>query len=145
MSLRRLHRRNGSARARGRVASSSVARPSPGVPTLVLLLGVVALATFVALRPFHSLLYYIWPFLGQIFLSLEILSISSYVLVGYFRSDRTSAEAALKYVIYGSAASAAMAYGFSLWFGAIVLMRMRTILADNKVEARLARMAREAA
>lgn len=33
--------------------------------------------------------------------------------------------------------------GFSLWFGAIVLMRMRAILAENKVEARLARMARE--
>ncbi len=35
--------------------------------------------------------------------------------------------------------------GFSLWFGAIVLMRMRSILAQNKVEARMARMAREAA
>lgn len=34
--------------------------------------------------------------------------------------------------------------GFSLWFGAIVLMRMRAILAQNKVEARLARRAREA-
>jgi heme exporter protein C len=34
--------------------------------------------------------------------------------------------------------------GFSLWFGAIVLMRMRGILAENKVEARLARRAREA-
>ena len=33
--------------------------------------------------------------------------------------------------------------GFSLWFGAIVLLRMRTILAHNKVEARMARMARE--
>lgn len=33
--------------------------------------------------------------------------------------------------------------GFSLWFGAIVLMRMRAILAQTKVEARMARMARE--
>jgi heme exporter protein C len=32
--------------------------------------------------------------------------------------------------------------GFSLWFGAIVLMRMRAILAQNKVEARMQRMAR---
>ena len=31
--------------------------------------------------------------------------------------------------------------GFSLLFGAIVLMRMRTALARNKVEARLRRMA----
>ena len=32
--------------------------------------------------------------------------------------------------------------GFSLWFGAIVLMRMRAILAQNKVEARMQRLAR---
>ncbi len=31
--------------------------------------------------------------------------------------------------------------GFSLWFGAIVLMRMRAMLARQKVEARLRRMA----
>jgi heme exporter protein C len=33
------------------------------------------------------------------------------------------------------------ALGFALLFGAIVLMRMRTILALNKVEARLRRKA----
>jgi heme exporter protein C len=33
------------------------------------------------------------------------------------------------------------ALGFTLLFGAIVLMRMRTELARNKVEARLRRMA----
>lgn len=32
--------------------------------------------------------------------------------------------------------------GFSLWFGAIVLLRMRAILARNKVEARMRRLAR---
>jgi len=31
--------------------------------------------------------------------------------------------------------------GFTLWFGAIVLMRMRAILAQAKVEARLSRLA----
>lgn len=35
--------------------------------------------------------------------------------------------------------------GFSLWFGAITLMRMRAILAQNKVEARMQRMARDSA
>ena len=33
--------------------------------------------------------------------------------------------------------------GFSFLFGAIVLMRMRGILAETKVEARLKRMAAE--
>jgi heme exporter protein C len=37
----------------------------------------------------------------------------------------------------------ASALGFSLLFGAVVLMRMRAELAKNKVEARLKRMARE--
>jgi heme exporter protein C len=33
--------------------------------------------------------------------------------------------------------------GFSFWFGAIVLMRMRAILAENLVEARMRRLARD--
>ena len=53
----------------------------------------------------------------MIFLSLELLSICSYILVGYVRRDRKGAEAALKYIIYGSVAAAMMAYGFSLWYG----------------------------
>lgn len=53
----------------------------------------------------------------MLFLSLEILSVCSYFLVGYIRTDRRGAEAALKYIIYGSVAAAIMAYGFSLWFG----------------------------
>lgn len=52
-----------------------------------------------------------------LFLSLEILSVCSYVLVGFFRTDRRGAEAALKYIIYGSIAAAIMGYGFSLWYG----------------------------
>ncbi|MBI4605516.1 MAG: NADH-quinone oxidoreductase subunit N, partial [Planctomycetes bacterium] len=53
----------------------------------------------------------------MLFLSLEILSVSSYVLVGYIRSDRKGAEAALKYIIYGSIAAAILGYGLSLWYG----------------------------
>ncbi len=53
----------------------------------------------------------------MIFLSLELLSVCSYILVGYLRRDQRGAEAALKYIIYGSVAAAMMAYGFSLWYG----------------------------
>src|SRR5262245_42629157 len=38
-----------------------------------LLLGILTLVTFVVLRPLHSLMYIIWPFLGEIFLTMEIL------------------------------------------------------------------------
>ncbi len=51
------------------------------------------------------------------FLSLEFVSIISYVLSGFTRGSRRSAEASLKYVIYGGVASGAMLYGMSLLYG----------------------------
>ncbi len=53
-----------------------------------------------------------------IYLSMEFLSITSYVLVGYLREDKKSGEAALKYFLYGATASAVMLYGMSLLYGA---------------------------
>jgi proton-translocating NADH-quinone oxidoreductase chain N len=53
----------------------------------------------------------------MIFLSLEFLSIGSYILVGYLRDDARSSEAALKYFLFGAMASAAMLYGMSLIYG----------------------------
>jgi len=43
-----------------------------------LVLALAALGTFIVLRPFHALFYLIWKFLGDLFLSVEIL-----VLVGF--------------------------------------------------------------
>ncbi len=51
------------------------------------------------------------------YLSLEFVSITSYVLTGYLRHNRRSGEAALKYLIYGGVASGAMIYGMSWIFG----------------------------
>lgn len=53
----------------------------------------------------------------MIFISIEFLSITSYVLTAFKRRDRKSAEAALKYVIYGAAASGVMLFGFSYLYG----------------------------
>lgn len=53
----------------------------------------------------------------MIYLSLELVSLMSYVLAGFRRRDRKSAEAALKYVIYGGAASGVMLFGLSLIYG----------------------------
>lgn len=52
------------------------------------------------------------------YLSIEFLSITSYVLTGYLRNDARSTEGAIKYFVYGAAASAVMLYGFSLLYGA---------------------------
>ncbi len=54
----------------------------------------------------------------MIYLAMEFLSITSYVLAGYFRNDRKSGEAAIKYFLYGATASAIMLYGMSLLYGA---------------------------
>ena len=49
-----------------------------------LLLSVAALLTFVILRPFHTLFYLIWPFLGQIFVTIEIIVGVGIFLVAVF-------------------------------------------------------------
>lgn len=52
----------------------------------------------------------------MVFIALELLSISSYVLAGYSFTKK-GAEGSLKYFLFGSAASAIMLYGFSILFG----------------------------
>ncbi len=53
-----------------------------------------------------------------IFLGLEVLSMSSYALAGLKRGDEKSGEAALKYFLLGSFASAFVVYGIALLYGA---------------------------
>src|SRR5947207_902711 len=53
-----------------------------------------------------------------VFLGLEILSIATYVLAGFRRSDVRSNESSLKYFILGSFASAFLLYGIALIYGA---------------------------
>lgn len=55
--------------------------------------------------------------LVTIFVSLETLSISSYLLTGYAKRDPRSNEAALKYLLIGAASSAIFLYGASLLYG----------------------------
>jgi NAD(P)H-quinone oxidoreductase subunit 2 len=55
--------------------------------------------------------------LVSIFISLETLSVSSYLLAGYMKRDARSSEAALKYLLVGSAAAAVFLYGASLLYG----------------------------
>ncbi len=62
-----------------------------------------------------------------IYLSLEFLSITSYILTGYLRQDVRSTEAAVKYFLYGAVASGVMLYGFSLLYGATGSVDLATI------------------
>ncbi|MEM1368095.1 MAG: NAD(P)H-quinone oxidoreductase subunit N [Cyanobacteria bacterium P01_H01_bin.15] len=55
--------------------------------------------------------------LVTVFVALETLSISSYLLTGYMKRDPRSNEAALKYLLIGASSSAIFLYGVSLLYG----------------------------
>ncbi len=48
---------------------------------------------------------------------LETVSVPSYILAGYYRANRKSGEAALKYVLYGAVSIGMMLFGFSFLYG----------------------------
>jgi NADH-quinone oxidoreductase subunit N len=53
----------------------------------------------------------------SIYLSVEMVSIASYLMVAYRSENGWSSEAGLKYVLFGAASSAIMLYGISLLYG----------------------------
>jgi NADH-quinone oxidoreductase subunit N len=53
----------------------------------------------------------------MMFLSMELVGLSAYVMSGYLKSDPRSSEAALKYLVYGAVSSGMLLYGFSLIYG----------------------------
>lgn len=53
----------------------------------------------------------------MVYLAMEFLSITSYILAGFMRDDKRSIEAGVKYFVYGAVASGVMLYGISLIFG----------------------------
>jgi NADH-quinone oxidoreductase subunit N len=54
----------------------------------------------------------------SIWISLELMALSSYILVGYFKHELRSNEASLKYFILGALSSGILLYGISLLYGA---------------------------
>ncbi len=52
----------------------------------------------------------------SVYLSIEMVSIASYLLVTYRSESKLGAEAGLKYVLFGAASSAVMLYGISLLY-----------------------------
>jgi len=53
----------------------------------------------------------------MLYIGLELLSILSYVLAGFFREDPKSNEAGIKYFLNGALASAVLLFGLSLVYG----------------------------
>jgi NADH-quinone oxidoreductase subunit N len=66
----------------------------------------------------------------MLYLSLEMVSIGSYVMVGYLKQDRQSNEASLKYLLFGTVAAGSMLYGFTLIYGLTGTTKMDAIRAS---------------
>ncbi len=72
-----------------------------------------------------------------IFLGLELMSLSLYIMVGFRRSRLESNEAALKYFLLGAFASGFLLYGIALLYGATGtsnLARMGEFLSDSPLK-----------
>ena len=72
----------------------------------------------------------------MVFIGLEILSISSYVLCGMIQRENRSGESALKYFLLGAFATGFLLYGIALLYGAtgtIILRDIQTALGREAV------------
>lgn len=69
----------------------------------------------------------------SIYIGLELLSLPSYVLAGYYKNQNKSTEAAMKYFVLGTVSSAILLYGMSLIYGvcgSLQLASIRVYLAN---------------
>jgi NADH-quinone oxidoreductase subunit N len=72
--------------------------------------------------------------LVTLFIGLELMALSFYVMVGFLRTSKRSNEAAMKYLLLGAFSSGFLAYGFSVMYGISGSTRLTEIAAH--MEAR---------
>jgi len=65
----------------------------------------------------------------SIWISLELMAMSSYVLTGYFKNELKSIEGALKYFVLGALSSAILLYGISLLYGTTGTVQLTELAA----------------
>jgi NADH-quinone oxidoreductase subunit N len=64
-----------------------------------------------------------------LYLGLELMALSTYILAGFIRYDMKSNEAAMKYLLLGAFASAILLYGTSMIYGLTGTTNLRDIAA----------------
>ena len=69
-----------------------------------------------------------------VFLGLELMSLSLYVLASYFRESPASSEAGMKYLLLGAFASAFFLYGIALMYGAAGTTNIPEIISKLTVD-----------
>jgi len=62
-----------------------------------------------------------------LFIGLELMALSFYVMVGFLRTQRRSNEASMKYLLLGSFSSGFLVYGFSVLYGISGSTKLRAI------------------
>jgi len=87
---------------------TTIDKPRNGATEFYMMLLGAVLGCMILVRANHWVLIY---------LALETVSLSSYVLTAFRRDDPRSAEASIKFFLYGSLASAVMLFGVSLQYG----------------------------
>ncbi len=65
--------------------------------------------------------------LASLYVGLELMALSVYVLVGYFKLEVKSNEGAVKYFVLGALSSGVLLYGISLIYGTIGSLDLETI------------------
>lgn len=63
----------------------------------------------------------------MMYISLELVSITSYIMAGFMKDDARSTEASMKYVLFGAFSSGLMIYGFSILYGLTGTTNIRAI------------------
>jgi len=98
---------------------------------LTLVLTILASIRFVGQAPYPAGEYYallLFAGVGMLFMvsganliaiyvALELMALSSYILAGYFKGEIKSTEAAVKYFVLGAFSSGVLLYGLSLVYG----------------------------
>src|SRR5919107_1855432 len=101
------------------------------LPEIILTIGAIALMMVAAFAGDRSAEYPVLILLSTVgmgmmvssgdlltlYVGLELLSLASYVLAAFQRTDSRSAEAGLKYFVLGALASGILLYGISLLYG----------------------------
>jgi NADH-quinone oxidoreductase subunit N len=70
-----------------------------------------------------------------LFVALETMALSFYILVGYLKANRKSNEAALKYFLLGSFSTGILLYGVSLIYGTTGALNFKLIGSVRSAEA----------
>ncbi len=64
-----------------------------------------------------------------LYIGFEVLSISTYAMIGFRKKSRSAAEAAIKYFLLGALSSGIILFGMSLYYGATHTLQMNASVA----------------